>query len=310
MAFGYTYVSHEEEFELCALEMLSLFGIGITAKNGFFVDHGSRPLSMHRSPYLKRRVHVAIAARSIEELLAQLADYESPQLSFKVVFTDGDRAYTFGEKRELERLVGAAIRGKADMRKPDRRFGLVPYNGGWLFGECEDHNAVWLKHRMKPQNYSTALPARAARAIVNTAAGFRIEGMKMIDPCCGMGTVLIEALSMGIMAEGMDRNPLAVKGARINLRHFGYGNLVRLGDMREIAGSYDTAVIDLPYNLCSVMETEELLSMLRTLRRIARRAVVITTEHREEQLEAAGFTLKHGAVLRKGAFARQISVVE
>ena len=80
--------------------------------------------------------------------------------------------------------------------------------------------------------------------------------------------------------------------------------------MRQIENCYDAAIIDLPYNLCSVLGTDELLSMLRAARRWSHSAVIVSTKNRDEQLEAAGFMLKRQAVLRKGAFARLISVVE
>ena len=73
----------------------------------------------------------------------------------------------------------------------------------------------------KPEMYSTALSTRDARAIVNIAAPFP-EGLKIIDPCCGIGTVLVEAMSMGIAIEGRDVNKRVVWGSRINLRHFGF----------------------------------------------------------------------------------------
>jgi tRNA G10 N-methylase Trm11 len=196
------------------------------------------------------------------------------------------------------------------MRKPDRLFGLTRLDGRWYFGPCEESSAIWLKHQNKPQNYSTALPTRAARAIVNLAAGPATEGIRLIDPCCGMGTVLIEAMSMGLDIEGIDLNPLAVRGARVNLAHFGYPDRVRLGDMRRAEGAYDAAIVDMPYNLCSVLPEEEELAILLSVRRIAKRAVMITTRKPERQLELAGWRLSECTTLRKASFTRYITVVE
>ena len=73
-----------------------------------------------------------------------------------------------------------------------------------------------------------------------------------------MGNVLIEAFSMGIAAEGRDINPLAIRGARVNLRHYGYDdNKVAIQDMNTLQGHYDAAILDLPYNLCSVFPEGE-----------------------------------------------------
>ena len=58
--------------------------------------------------------------------------------------------------------------------------------------------------------------------------------------------------------------------------------------MNELEGSYDAAILDMPYNLCSVLPDEDQRVMLTSLRRLAKRAVVVSTEWVEEHLLAAG----------------------
>ncbi|WP_141502591.1 TRM11 family SAM-dependent methyltransferase [Paenibacillus luteus] len=302
----YTYASHEEEAALCQLELQILFGE--QARGG--VVCSSIKLSVDRSPFIKRRIAAELQADSFEELLLKLPHIELDGKTFKVLYTSGDDSFNYDERRQLERAAGAVIRGTADMRRAERLFGLMKLNGRWYFGKAAENNALWLKHQSKPQNYSTALPTRAARAIVNLAAGSEISSQRLIDPCCGMGTVLIEALSMGIDIEGMDLNPLAVKGARVNLAHFGYPDRVRLGDMRLLKENYDTAIVDMPYNLCSVLPESEQLLMLESLRKYAKRAVIVTTQPIERQLELASWYLKKSTTLSKASFTRYISVVE
>lgn len=312
--YAYTYACHEDETELCELELRLLLGKPCSGPNGVIVSE--RSISASRSPFIKRKIQAAYAADSIETLIPQLSAIELGGRTFKVLYTSasGDSSVSYEEGRQLERAAGAAIRGKAEMRNPDMLFGLVRHNGRWLLGPCEENGAVWLTRQKKPRNYSTALPVRAARAIVNIAAPAPdpAEGqpIKLIDPCCGIGTVLIEALSMGFDITGVDLNPLAVRGARINLAHFGYAGNVQLGDMRELKGCYDAAIIDMPYNLCSVLPEEEQLEMLRGLRTFARRAVIVTTEPVRRAAELAGWTTVDSAELRKGSFTRFITVVE
>lgn len=304
--FIYTYASHEAEAALCELELLTLFGQ--RAFGG--VIRSSNELSVDRSPFLKRRISVMLEGSSLEELALQLPLIELGGKTFKVLFTPGDELFTYEEQRQLERTAGAAIRGKADMRRAERLFGLTRLNGRWYFGHCEENRALWLMHQDKPRNYSTALPTRAARAIVNLAAGQDLEQLRLIDPCCGMGTILIEAMSMGIDIEGVDLNPLAVRGARVNLAHFGYPDRVRLGDMRLLEGQYDAAIVDMPYNLCSVLPEDEQLVMMKSIRKWAKRAVIITTVPILHQLEEASWRISSSTILRKASFTRYISVVE
>jgi tRNA G10 N-methylase Trm11 len=228
-----------------------------------------------------------------------------------VVFIEAESspsaATDFAQKRAVERDVGWQIRGKADMRKPERVFAVLCLGNRWLFGECTMNKAIWLAHKDKLQNYSTALTTRLARAAVNIAVP-KPQGIKAIDPCCGIGTVLIEARSMGIDIVGYDLNPLAVLGARANLVHFGFEGSVTIGDMRLIEGSFDAAILDLPYNLCSVITPEEQLEMLQSARSFAYRVVIITTESIDALIVKAGFVIQDRCVVKKGSFARQVIV--
>lgn len=222
-----------------------------------------------------------------------------------MVETDGNIPYE--DQRGIERQIGLRIRGEAEMRKPDRLFGVACIRGRWILGECEKGEPVWLKHNQKPQPYSTALGTRVARAVVNIAVPMP-SGVRVVDPCCGIGTVVIEALSMGMNMEGFDLNPLAVRGARVNLAHYGMPDVVRVADMRTLTGSYDTAIVDLPYNLCSVMPPEERLAMLSSARRLARRIIIVTIESIDDDINHARLLVLDRCVVRKGRFERQVLV--
>ncbi|RIX49418.1 RNA methyltransferase [Paenibacillus nanensis] len=309
----YTYARHEDEAELCGLELRSMLGgdgdAAIGSGTAYVVS--DQPPDVNRSPFFKRRLEKRFADANLQELLERLPDILLHGRTFKVLYMQGDEPFDYREQRELERLAGARLQGKADMKKPELLFGLSKYKGQWLFGPCEENEALWLRHQHKPQNYSTALPTRAARALVNIAAGSaHPDAVRLIDPCCGMGTVIIEALSMGMRIAGIDANPLAVRGARNNLNHFGYPDVVRLGDMKDETEHYDAAIVDLPYNLCSVLLAEEALEMLRAVRRMADRAVIVATEDMESRLAEASFRIIDRAILSKGSFTRFISVVE
>ncbi|NHN29421.1 RNA methyltransferase [Paenibacillus sp. S3N08] len=334
----YTYACHEDEAPLCQLELRSLFGGGYAAPLAQYADassittpNGARDreasnsdsanyrnyvlssisIDASRSPFIKQKLAVMFSGDSIQAITASIRGQELQSELFKVVYveTTGDdlTAPDYSGQRAVEREIGAVIRGKAEMRKPKRLFGIAYVQGQWLFGECETNQAMWLKHNMKPQHYSTALSTRMARAVANITVPSP-AGVKAIDPCCGIGTVLVEALSMGIDMVGSDSNPLAVRGARINLAHFGLPAAVAIQDMRTLTGSYDAAVLDMPYNLCSVLSTEEQLAMLESTRRLAGRAVIISTEVIDSQIVQAGFQILDRCVARKGSFCRHVLV--
>lgn len=310
-SYLYTFACHEDEAALCELELRSLFQL--EPEQGYLVSE--LELDPKRSPFIRRRMSIWFEEDSLADLRARAAEIELGGDTFKVVYTSTSDKPTYDEQRQIERELGGSIHGTAEMRSPSQLFGVTRMNDRWLFGPCMNSEAVWLAHQNKPQNYSTALGTRVARAIVNIAVSgelaLPIDKLRVLDPCCGMGTVLIEALSMGIQITGVDRNPLAVRGARVNLSHYGYSkDIVSLGDMQELTGSWDAAIVDMPYNLCSVLPIDEQLDMLRSVRRLAGRAVIVTTVPIEQQLEQALFRITDRCQLHKGSFTRYITVAQ
>nr|WP_199794930.1 RsmD family RNA methyltransferase [Paenibacillus faecalis] len=300
----YTFACHETERELCLLEMRELLGEKAEVGNSWVFSE--QRIDPDRSPFLSARVDVLYTGDTIEEIAEQASNIRLEDSSFKVVYIKAGDKLSYDEQRSVERFVGGCITGKADMKQPDMTFGIGSLGGSWLFGVCHYPQRAWLVHKQKPQNYSTGLSSRVARALVNIAAP-ETEGVSMLDPCCGMGNVLIEALSMGLSIQGCDMNPLAVRGARVNLRHYGYSDtLVTLGDMNDLQGRYTTALLDLPYNVCSVFPLEDKLRMLGSLRKLAKRAAIVSTEPLKDVLKQTGWQVIGQAQVTKGTFVRDV----
>jgi len=311
----YEITSHEEERGLCLLEARSLLG----TDSRYNLIRSREEVESGRSPFIKNRIRVMFESDNLEELAETAGkNVELDGATFKVTAIDNDDPredgkFDYARKRELEREVGFRIRGKADMRAPEREFGFARFGGRWLFGELRRGNADWRKHRDQPRSYSTALSHRVARSVVNVAVPRIGENVRAIDPCCGIGTVLLEAMSMGIGIVGREINPLAAVGARENLSFYGYGSSesVTLGDMRDITDHYDVAILDMPYNLCSVLPEREKLEMLRAARRFADRVVVVTLEEMDSVVREAGFEIvDRCAVVKGNRFAREVLVCE
>lgn len=311
----YVYAHHEDEAELCGMELRALLGL---PRSEWATDEGVRyavstlEVPPSRSPFVKLRIEVELASDTLDDLVDQAPRLDTGSGTFKVVYADtGDTAVNpdFEEKRAIERRLGAVIRGTASMRQPDRLFGVAYAGGRWVMGEAVEGDAVWLRHNDKPQKYSTALSTRVARAVANIAVP-EPAGIHAVDPCCGIGTVVIEAQSMGIQMQGYDRNPLALRGARINLEHFGYPTTLAVkADMLTLEGLYDAAVLDLPYNLCSKLPEEEELAMLLSLGRLAPRAVIVATSPLEDKLTQTGWHVSDDCQVRKSSFVRYLYLV-
>jgi tRNA G10 N-methylase Trm11 len=311
----YVYARHEDEAELCGMELRALLGI---SKSKWAKDEGVRyavstlEVPPSRSPWIKLRIRIEVASGTLDELVDKAPKLDAGSGTFKVLYMDtGDKSVNadFEEKRAIERRLGAVIRGTASMRRPDRLFGVAYAGGRWIIGEAEEGEAVWLHHNDKPQKYSTALSTRVARAVANIAVPDP-RGVRAVDPCCGIGTVVIEAHSMGIHMQGYDRNPLALRGARMNLEHFGYSAALAVkADMLTLEGHYDAAVLDLPYNLCSKLPEEEELAMLVSLGRLAPRGVIVATSRLNDKLMQTGWLVIDECLVRKSSFVRYVYLV-
>jgi tRNA G10 N-methylase Trm11 len=304
----YTYAYTPDEEELCHLEMRSFFSMDTRTK----ILKSTLEIEPSRSPFMKERIDVLFDGNELSDILKQVEVIKMGDSTFKVIFVKiNDQVSTekveYNEKRQIEREIGMIIEGEADVHHPDVTFGLVPFDGRWYFGKYLKSEAIWLHHLKKPREYSTALSTRVARAVANIAVP-NPEGIKAIDPCCGIGTVLVEALSMGIDIVGRDINPLVVLGSRENIAHFGLSGDVDLGPISEVQEKYDATIIDMPYNLYTHATPEDQLSILKHARPFSEKLVVVTIENIDHMIEEAGFMITDRCIAKKGIFSREILV--
>ncbi len=310
MNYIYTYGYRPEEASLCRLEMRSFFGVDSNTS----ILESTLKIDPNRSPFIRERIDVIYEGKSLHEIVEQVKNLPMLQSTFKVIFVkledpEVSEKVGFKERRTIEREIGLHMPGEAELLHPEQLFGIMIVNDRWIFGHYGKSEAIWLKHQQKPHGYSTALSTRVARAVANIAVP-RLDGIKAIDPCCGIGTVLVEALSMGIDIDGSDINPLITSSTNENIAHFGFKKEVVVRDIRNVIGSYDVAIIDMPYNLCSVVSPEEQLEMLESTRRFSEKLVVVTIEMIDSIIEKAGFTIIDRGVVSKGGFTRQVIVCE
>lgn len=311
LGFIYTYTQHTDEHDLCMLEMRSFFGFDVTST----VLRSSIEIDPSRSAFMKERLDIMYEGDNLEEISRQVEKYDLGGSTFRVVSlntTDLDTTKKIGhpERRKIEREIGLRVNGTPDLvNPPANTFGIVLLDGKWYFGKLVESESVWFLHQKKPHMYSTALSTRVARAVANIAIPHP-EGVRAIDPCCGIGTVLVEALSMGINIVGRDINPRVVLGSRKNIAHFELEGTVEIGPIAEVVDEYDVAIIDMPYNLFTHITPEEQLEILKEARRFTKKVIVVTIETIDHMLEEAGFVITDRCVAKKGHFIRQVLVCE
>lgn len=76
------------------------------------------------------------------------------------------------------------------------------------------------------------------------------EGMRVLDPCCGSGTILIEAALQGASVSGGDSDPAAIQAAQSNCRAAGIPVSIQQWQAQSLplaADSVDCVICNLPW---------------------------------------------------------------
>nr|WP_285851286.1 RNA methyltransferase [Sporosarcina aquimarina] len=293
---------------MCRLEMRAFFNQD-TYEN-FILNNVC--IDPSRSPFMRERLDVLIMCDSVSEITEYVSTFSDEGQTFLIRCLNtiplGDTPkLSHPNRRKIERDIGMAMSGEADLDNPDILYGVVQIGNRYLFGYLTESVAVWNLHVKKPEMYSTALSTRVARAVSNIAVPHP-KGVKAIDPCCGIGNVLVEALSMGIDMDGRDINPLAVLGSRKNIAHFGLTGDVTPGPIEEAPGHYDAAIIDMPYNLYTHVTREQQASILQSARTLTDKLVIVTIESMDDLLIDSGFEIVDRCIAKKAHFEREVVV--
>jgi len=200
--------------------------------------------------------------------------------------------------------IASHLKGQPDLSHPKVQFAIALTGDGVRFGRIVSQaDKSWRKHLRRPRHCSTALPVRLARAIVNMAVQ---PGDSVLDPCCGVGTLLVEAASIGASVFGSDINWRMVAAARENLSHFGFAAQVTVAPAETVNGRFDVIVTDLPYGRSTQADERLYQAILSNLASLAPRAAIVTGAPSSEILQAAGYEIVHVARQFKGTLTRHV----
>ena len=239
-SFLYFINYQDNERELCKMEMRCLFNREINEKY-FFSDID---INASKSPFIKSKIKIIYSDESLDRMVRKIKEDNLSYDDFKVSYVKSEQGdVQYEDRLEATRKIGFVVNGYPDMHKPRNPLAVTKINGLWIFGEYERNDFKWQKHNDKPYSYSNALGLRMARALVNIAMKDNEEGT-LIDPCCGVGTVVIEALDLGIKVKGCEISKQIAYNARENVEFLGYlRDTIVCYDMHKIKDKYDSAII-------------------------------------------------------------------
>ena len=305
----YSFRYDTTESMLCKLESRYLFNKEEEHKQLF----SNVKIEPSRSAFIKRRLDVISFSTDYAILIDQIKKENIRTDGFKVEYLilDGDST------RNTERLaklrdVGYCIDSYPDYHNPTVTYGICTYKDIWYFGVLIKNNFAWQKHKQKPYSYSNSIKQNIAKALVNIAIASKQE-VKLLDVCCGVGTIMLEACFAGYEIEGCDISWKTCKNARANLSHFNYVGEVHCSDIKNISKLYDAAIIDLPYNLYSAATDNDILHIIKSTSEITDRIIIVSIAEITNAISKAGLrVVNYCDVSKRGKvnFTRKIWVCE
>ena len=156
-----------------------------------------------------------------------------------------------GTVRSVEQRVGAAAveesRAPVSLTEWEINYGVEFIDGEIFFGPLFLDEEQTPRYRKQFQVRSSLKPHVAA-AMLNLS-GFQGRPGTVLDPCCGSGTILLEAASLhpGVRCYGTDIDPRCAEGAQKNLSALARadsGSRIWEGDARELSALFPAGGID------------------------------------------------------------------
>ena len=258
-----------------------------------------------RAAYVQKGLDVIASAGSFDALVAAVAAKEFPADDFRIDLHDPSGRIGRSTQEAATALADVIPFGP-NLRQPRHRFIVAASADRVLFGEVvAETDASYRSHDSKPWTTSSSLDGRFARALVNLVPTAR----SVLDPCCGAGSIVLEAAALGLDAHGVDWKPAMVGMTRENLAHFGYAATVVHADSRLHHQVVDAIVTDLPYGHAIEADEPTIRAILERGAELAPEAVYVARADITLWLRAAGYSEVEVCTVRKRAgFTRWVHV--
>ena len=300
--FYLTAIPADLEAEIINAECLALTGVDPN-QHGLAIS--PRRVDVSRGAYVRCCAELLFEAGNISEICAQIRAAGLYADEFRVSVVKLPRNLKVNSL-ETAHHVGAEIGGIPDLDSPRVTFLTVITEEKVLFGKLlSESDGRWIVHNKRPHVTSSSLPARLARAIVNLTVS---PGDRLLDPCCGTGTIILEAVQMGVKAVGYDVNVRMVVATQKNLKHYGLSAEVHLGDARLISGRFDAVITDFPYGIGLDRNMTLDREILVRIRQLAPRAVFVHTRDLSSELVDLGYCIEQVLPARKHTMVRKIFI--
>lgn len=295
--------------EICALEARQIFGKEPTNKT----LTSNIEVNPSISPFIKARIELISSASDYSQLLANIKEQDIHIEDFNIEYLIlQDDSAGFVERRQVAKDIGWCIEGDPNFKNPTHMFAVCKDGQNWYFGKLTKRNSDWQKHKQKPQSFSNSIDMKIGKSLVATASQGDTS-RQLLDACCGVGTILLEACFASIQITGCDISQSACSYSEENLAHFGYHAPVHCTDIKDHKGNYDAVIIDLPYNLYSISTDDIAFRIIQAAATKGARLIIVSIADIKPLLIQSGLVISDFCnVEKKGGsrFKRKIWVCE
>lgn len=291
--YSFKYDYHHEA--LCKLESRQLFNAEPQNKILF----SSTKIDSSISPFIKTRLEILHSNKSYDSLLNFIEEQKIKVEGFSVEYLllDNDPAER-PERRQRQKDIGCLIEGFPNFEKPTVLYSICRLHGIWHFGILTKQDTKWHEHNNKPYSFSSSICIRIAKTLVSIASKGN-KSKSLIDTCCGVGTIMLEACVSGFSIEGCDINPKTCNHARLNLKHFLFDAKVHYCDIKNLNSNYAAAIIDLPYNLYSESSESVTENIISSTAKIAQRVIIVSTINIQKTIKNSNLKVLDSCFVKK-----------
>ncbi|MFV0394802.1 MAG: TRM11 family SAM-dependent methyltransferase [Coprobacillaceae bacterium] len=299
----YLYVFNypPEQEHLCQLEFKYLFHQLWVSK--YYITETD--ISIDQSAFIKAKIDILAMSTNLKELIAELYTLKLDYLDFKVIYFKNEITHVdYKESLLWCKDISWAIEGSVNMSKPKHTFALTKVEDMFIFGYYHHGVPSWKAQDNKPYTFSNSLDIKLARTLVNIACENK-PNVRIVDPCCGVGTVVLEGLALKQDIEGFDISREISFQARKNLEYYEYDKyLVNKVSIHDLDKYYDVAIIDMPYNLYTPITYEEQCAIITSARKICGRLILVAHEDMTKEINRAGFLIIDTCILKKSNYCK------
>ena len=294
----------DQNGDLIRLETAALVG---AIPNSLGIAISEKCVDVSRGAYVKMCIDIIFEAEHISEIVSQIKNMQLHMDGFRVSVAKRPRKLK-ADTKSIAHQVGAVIGGNPNLDQPSVVFLVLVTKTKIYFGKVSsESDGKWYQHTKRPHSTSSSLPTRLARTVVNLTAA---PGDCILDPCCGTGTILIEAALMDIKVFGCDNNYKMVEAARRNLAHYNLQGEINLADATKVSGQFDAVITNLPYGITLIASRAQEREIMQNTRHLAPKTTFVAIRDLTADLLDFGYRIRQRINAKKHTITRQIFVTE